>query len=186
MTDLVFIDTETTGFSPKRHEVIDIWALRTTEALEPIAEDGGLVLPEHIETAEPRTLEINGYDPERWAREAKPWAKVWERVWAIVREAVLSGHNHGFDAKMINAMNDRNGIPEHVYTMGPDTCRMARKLLTNAPSVKLDTLCEMYQIEPPDGCPAHSAKGDVYRTLGLYKRLRFGWGDVPLVGVTPK
>lgn len=182
MPDLVFVDVETTGWSPKRHEVIDIWALRTTELLEPIAEDGGLVLPEHIETAEPRTLEVARWDPGRWAREAQPWANVWERVQPVGHGAVVVGHNIGFDLRMINAMLERNGW--HPIQCEPlDTCRMARKLLTNAPNVKLDTLCEMYQIEPPDGCPVHSAKGDVYRTLGLYKRLRFGWGDVPLVGL---
>jgi DNA polymerase III epsilon subunit-like protein len=171
MTDLAFIDVETTGFSPKRHEVIDIWAVRTTPDLEPVAEEGGLVLPLHIEQADPRALAVAGFNSARWAKEAKPFAEMWPLVELVVRGAVLVGHSISFDVRMIGGELRRApwllGLPVHVPIC---TCKVARKLLPKAPDHKLDSLCTRLGVEVEDD--AHTARGDVYRTLGLYRKLR--------------
>lgn len=53
---IVFLDTETTGLDPERHELWDIAV---------IDEDGhewnALIRPEHPETADPTSLRMNGY-----------------------------------------------------------------------------------------------------------------------------
>ena len=63
MTDIIFLDTETTGLDPHRHTIIDIWAeRRRTGSLELIAAGGGhvAVSAEELDAASPRALEVNG------------------------------------------------------------------------------------------------------------------------------
>lgn len=67
----IWVDTETTGLDPNKHEIIEIAILR-----ESVLPGGGgaiveswstKIAPTRIEDAEPKALEVNGYDKERWA-----------------------------------------------------------------------------------------------------------------------
>lgn len=63
----VWIDVETTGLDPLVHEIIEL-----TVRYEPRKGCANpawhaKIKPEHIETAEPKALEINGYTEEKWA-----------------------------------------------------------------------------------------------------------------------
>ena len=174
MRDLVFIDTETTGLSPRRHEVIDIWARRVrADTLDLVAEAGGLVLPKRIDEADPEALAINGYDPDRWAAEARPWADVWAEVEPLIDGATIVAHNIAFDARMINAACIRDSCASIVnHDAGIDTVDLAQPLKASGlvGSVSLDTLVGHFGIEI-DGALAHSARGDVLRTVEVYRRL---------------
>ena len=66
-TDLVFIDTETTGLDPSIHELIEIGFVRVKQdwngekpTFEIIEEWDQKIRPEHIKTADPTSLKING------------------------------------------------------------------------------------------------------------------------------
>ena len=66
--DLVFVDLETTGFDPDTHEILEIAAIRTTpDASTVVGSFECLVLPEHIQSASPEALVINGYSEGEWA-----------------------------------------------------------------------------------------------------------------------
>ena len=60
-----YIDTETTGLNPAKHEIIEIAIITENE-------DGTFerwhtkIKPDHIENAHPKALEVNGYTPEAW------------------------------------------------------------------------------------------------------------------------
>ncbi|MCR4306655.1 MAG: exonuclease domain-containing protein, partial [Candidatus Yonathbacteria bacterium] len=75
--NLAFIDLETTGLELKKHEIIEIGCIVARQIPRESSETGGAYLeiieefeikvkPEHIETADPVGLEINGYREDDW------------------------------------------------------------------------------------------------------------------------
>lgn len=55
MSDLIFLDTETTGLDPELH---DVWELAYAKNGGPI---NTYILPHSLKTADPRALAMNGY-----------------------------------------------------------------------------------------------------------------------------
>ena len=177
MRDLVFLDTETTGLDPRRHEIIDIWARRVrADTLELVAEAGGLVTPARIEDAEPRALEVNGFDPIRWHEESVRWQLAWGSIKHLLEGAQFVGSNPAFDLRFIEEMNRRHGIPSQTTTrFAVDTASMAQPLRASGAirSCSLGALCDHFGVEVE--APAHSARGDVLRTIEVYRKLMEMW-----------
>ncbi len=178
--DLVFLDTETTGFKLNYHEVIDIWAIRMrprldghTISLAPVAEAGGRVKPRHPHRAHPKALKVNGYTLNRWAS-SEPWSVVWNRVAPVVDDAIIVGSNPSFDVGFINAMLRREqGQPRRLKTKYVvDTASIAHplKLRGLVQSAGISGLVSFFHINTK-GMPEHTARGDVLRTIEVYKRL---------------
>lgn len=64
---LVITDLETTGLNFRTHEIIEIGAVAVDQQSLEVRECYSLkVTPEHIDTAEPEALAVNGYDPAQW------------------------------------------------------------------------------------------------------------------------
>ena len=134
-----YLDTETTGLSVDKHEVIEI-------AIVTELEDGTIerweskISPAHIETAHPKALEINGYTPEAWT-DAPPAREVAPTIHEKLKGAVVVGHNVAFDIKFIQAIFDREGI-EHRWNHRDtiDTIGLVREHLfpTGLKSASLD------------------------------------------------
>lgn len=169
---LTFIDVETTGLDTQQHEIVDIWARRVRDDnLELVDEAGGLVLPEHLETASPEALAINGYDAARWAAEARPFADVWAGVLPLVHGADVVGHYVAFDLGFIDAECNRRGLVACNPRVAIDTKVLSRLFFQRglSRSMKLDHLVEDLELDVGDAV-AHSARGDVLRTIALYRR----------------
>ncbi len=70
--ELIFVDIETTGFDPNTHEIVELAYILVRQKgsegreFEVIEEREFKVKPDHIETAEPQALKINGYDEGQW------------------------------------------------------------------------------------------------------------------------
>lgn len=65
--DLVFVDVETTGLDPERHELLEVAAVRVhPHTLEPLDHASARVRPGRLADANPRALEVNGYTDEAW------------------------------------------------------------------------------------------------------------------------
>ena len=105
MRDLYhFIDTETSSLSPyaKRYkgEILQLGII--TRYKGELIQREWKVQPQHIETAHPRSLEVNGYCAEDWA-ESQPFADIADEVAEILGEGVLVGHNIAFDLRFLRA-----------------------------------------------------------------------------------
>ena len=105
----MFLDTETTGLDPERHEVISIGCVETNQALEVVGKRELLVQPIRIEDADPRALEINGYDPARWGAHGTPKTLALAKVWYLLHDCVIAGHNVEFDRRFLAAEFGRYG-----------------------------------------------------------------------------
>jgi DNA polymerase-3 subunit epsilon len=171
LRSICFVDCETTGLDPNYHEIIEVAAVRVLPtSLIVEAEMEAKIIPQHIERASDIALEINGYTPERWVN-AIPLEKALRMLRPIISGCYLAGHNVRFDF----------GFLKEAFTQckleGPavdyhfvDTCSLAWPLFVSGQvsSRKLKTLCDYFDVTQEG---AHTAMGDVRRTIEVYKKL---------------
>jgi DNA polymerase III epsilon subunit family exonuclease len=170
---LAFIDIETTGLDRDTHEIIELAAVITK------MKDGELVVidqvdfkiqPQHIETAEPQALRINGYNPADWLFAVsledamKEFAKKTDGV-------VFVAHNITFDYGFIETAFKKTGIEDKMHFYKLDTLSLAFGILhtTDDPGkLSLRVLAEKYGVENKK---AHSAFADAYATYEVFKKM---------------
>jgi DNA polymerase-3 subunit epsilon len=162
---IVFVDLETTGLDPTRHEILEIAVLcvepRTLQML------GGVnvrVRPEHLETADPRALQICGYDAEGWA-DALPLREALASIGALLEDALLAGHNVGFDWSFLAAGFQRVGLPlPKMDYHRLDTASLAWTLVAEGQidSMSLGAVCAYIGIDRPT---PHRAYADAMCSL---------------------
>jgi DNA polymerase-3 subunit epsilon len=171
MRPLAFVDLETTGLDPQRHEIIEIGAIRVdSSTLAVLAEVDVRVAPVHIERADPESLRINGYSAEGWV-DAVDLHEAFDQVAPLLDGAVLAGHNVGFDKNFLNEGWKRLGrvhpkIDHHTL----DTASLAWPLYTAGAveSLSLSPLCDHFGIRRVF---PHRAIDDARAALELAKHL---------------
>jgi DNA polymerase-3 subunit epsilon len=184
VTVLLFADTETTGKDPMVHEVIEIGAILGTMTF---TDEGGVkwkhlgelalkIRPQHIETADPEALAINGYTETDWEFAVDPQdalqdlddllTKAGERV-------MLAGHNVQFDYNFLKACYQKAEFPwpicfgyRRLDTMSLSAPLWMRGLTPNG-SASLDAVCTYLGIRRPT---PHRAYDDALaaRTVALH------------------
>lgn len=170
-TKTVFIDTETTGLKPgpDQAEIIEIAAI--TENTEGSVEYWCVkVAPQHIHTAHPKALEINGYTPEAWTDAWSP-TTVAPLIAEKLEGAIVIGHNVKFDIRFIRALlssTDYKDDLDHVAEI--DTQDLARSRLkpTGLRSISLVN-CRKWLGWSTEG--AHTAMQDTEDCRRLYHTL---------------
>ena len=162
---LAFLDTETTGLTPGRHEVIEVAALVGDRLYH------WMVRPERLEDAEPKALEVNGYArfPERWEG-AKTMKEVGPEIMAALKGTVVVGHNVGFDLDMLNGHMRKVGLNPHLPYHKVDTVTLAytRLVPLGLEKLSLDTI-RAFLGWSKEG--VHTAVKDVKDTERLYRLL---------------
>lgn len=139
--ELVFLDTETTGLDPAVHEVIEIAAIRTDATGNQIIGTYHVkVQPTRIEKAEPAALAINGYTADDW-RTATDKQTALADLQRFVADAVVVGHNVGFDIGFIDAMAREQNTGNAWYKYKVDTSSMAWPLYANGKIEKPSLEC---------------------------------------------
>jgi DNA polymerase III epsilon subunit family exonuclease len=176
--NLAFIDVETTGLDPDVHEIIDLGVVLARQvpqegkgpALEVLDEFEYKIIPERIFNADPESLKINGYAPEKWAG-AKPLKEVMEDFAKRTQGASFVAHNMAFDLEFIKRAFERAGVKNLMHYHKIDTISLAFAKLYHDPKVEkfsLRFLCEYYGIKNEN---AHTALSDARATFELYKKL---------------
>jgi len=183
---LAFIDVETTGLDPSRHEVIDIAVVFGVDVLrmtgapwtrllrreEPdVAVWHTRIRPERIEDAEPKALEVNGYSKAAWA-DAPTADQVVDTVVELLAasKAVLVGHNVTFDRDFIAALVRRQGRVARLGYHTVDTVTLCYEHLVpcGLDSLSLDNVRRFLGI-PTHG--SHAALKDALDAREVYRRL---------------
>ena len=162
---LCFLDIETTGFSPQKDRLIEVYC----SAVSPEGE-----VSELYALVNPGVPILNGrihglYD--RHVRGKPPFEEVALKLHAFLKGKVPVAHNGDrFDVPFLQAGLDRAGITwEPGRTV--DTMRLASKAWHSKEkgAHKLETLARRFEIPTPD---AHSARGDVETLRKLWEHLR--------------
>ncbi|MFC1727165.1 exonuclease domain-containing protein [Patescibacteria group bacterium] len=173
---LVFIDIETTGLNPNRpdeHEILEIGCLVVDrESLKVLGEYCAKVVPERIESADPKALEVNHYSEDDW-RGAKPLRQVIEELNDLAPGGLFIGWNVSFDRGFIEKAASQMRLPLNYDYHWLDVASMADFVLYpnsqefSKPS--LGAVCELLEIPHKE---AHTALGDARATFTVYKALR--------------
>ena len=101
---VTFVDLETTGLDPKRHEIIEAAALRTIVTRDCILVKEvfwGCCLPQH--PVNPAVAKINGYDYDTWMEryDLTTLEEVLGEVFRLMHGSWHAGSNPKFDESML-------------------------------------------------------------------------------------
>src|SRR3989344_5691524 len=100
--NFAFIDIETTGLNLIKHEIVEIGCVLTTPELEIIGEFELKIKPERLDDADPVSLKISHYEPEKWA-DALPLEEAIKIFAEKVQGAIMVWHNVAFDAGFLES-----------------------------------------------------------------------------------
>lgn len=184
--NLIFLDLETTGLDPDKHEILSIFA--NSALVTPYPEESRTELrindecvsrkvqPQRIENASPRALEINGYTPEAWA-DAVPLYEMLADLHRYVaattpegEKALMAGHNVGnFDRPfLVNAYRSCGQIPWPAFdyhTLDTSWVTFSQYVVGKASSLSLDVARDLFSTSAED---AHTAENDVRMSALLF------------------
>ena len=171
MRPLAFVDVETTGLDPARHELLEIAVVRVDPRKLVVLEETDVrVQPTNLADADPESLRVNGYTPDSWDG-ALPLAEALDRVAPVLDGAILAGHNVGFDRAFLEAAWRSTGrsapsLDYHVL----DTVTLAWPLLRAAQidSLSLSAVAAHLGLER---ARPHRALADARCALDVARRL---------------
>ncbi|MFP2958470.1 exonuclease domain-containing protein [Myxococcus sp. 1LA] len=170
-TTVAFVDLETTGLDPSRHDIVEIGVVRVDpRTLEVIDEYETRVAPERLGEAELEALAINGFSTAAWER-ALPLREALLEVAPLLDGALIAGHNVGFDWAFLDAGFRRAGLAlPNVDYHRLDTASLAWPLVVTGelPSTSLDPLAKLLGLERPH---PHRALADARCALEVARRL---------------
>ncbi|MEK7477748.1 MAG: 3'-5' exonuclease, partial [Patescibacteria group bacterium] len=117
-SNLAFIDLETTGLDPVKHEIIEIGCILARQvgregqgpAIEVIEEFDLRVKPEHLETSDPESLRINGYNEMDWLF-AVDLGSAMKAVSDKTDGAILVAQNVAFDWLFLEKAFVKTSVP---------------------------------------------------------------------------
>lgn len=166
-TGWAIIDTETTHFEPDIGEIIEIAIVR---------EDGQVltmkIKPQHIETAHPKALVVNGYNAADWEDALDP-LEATKFITPMLLSQALVGQNIEFDMRHLGMLYHRLGLDKtfrefdfrHIDTM---TLAYEHLVPFGLTTTSLYQTCKFLGI---DNKGAHGALRDVERTKEVFLRL---------------
>lgn len=176
--NLAFLDVETTGLDPQKHEVIQVGVVIAKQIprsgnmgpmLEIVDEFEIKIKPERIEDAEEEALRVNGYDESEWMF-APDLKNAMEFLAKKLEGSIQVSHNLTFDAAFIEKSFERAGLENTMARYKLDTISIAFARLYNRPDVKfsLKYLCDLFQIKNEN---AHTALADAKALYHVYKKM---------------
>lgn len=181
LRDLLFVDTETTGLDPNRHELLEVAAIRTSPDGKTIKGTFEAKLrPQHIDTAEKAALEVNKYSAEEWTEEkCKPPGEIvdaLQKLAVVGGGTVLVGQNVAFDESFIKPLFDRFNMKVPWGYHRIDTVTLAWPLYQNEQStldgLSLKKLVTFLGITTD---PTHRAMADAMACREVYLRIMERW-----------
>lgn len=177
---LIFLDTETTGLNPERHEIIDIALVFDRSVAERIGiihllqVDGeeayfkSKVKPLHIHLAEPEALRVNKYTEEGW-KNAPTFEAIAPVLLTLLKEGLYAGHNVTFDLDFLKQAFKRIGLEPYLGYHKIDTVAFAYAFLVpkGLKKLSLDEIRKFIPLESQG--TTHEALTDARDAKRLYQ-----------------
>jgi len=163
-SDIVAFDLETTGLNPRYHSAVELAAQRL-QGGQPV--DSGfeqLVNPGRSITQ--GAIDVHGIYPQQ-LHDAPHVHDALPDYMSYLSNSILLGHNVGFDMRFLHELAQQAGLPA-LQNPILDTLALARRLLPNASSYRLEELINHLHL--PTG-RFHRAMPDVQHTINLFTRL---------------
>jgi DNA polymerase-3 subunit epsilon len=174
--DLLFVDTETTGLDPTKHELLEVAAIRTSPDGQTIISTYEAKLkPLNLDKAEPKALEINKYSAAEWSDEKCVAPEiVADNLQKMAGNTVLVGQNVSFDEGFLSPLFTRLGMRPPWGYHKVDTVALAWPLFLHSPleGLSLGKLCTFLGVT---AVPAHRAAADAEACRQVYLKLMARW-----------
>lgn len=168
---IVATDIETTGLDPIKNEIIELgFVIFDDKTFKVYGQYNFKIKPEHIETAHPKALEVNGYNPKEW-KDAISLKEALMFFTQATDKATFLAHNVSFDWSFIDTSLNRLGIKHTLNYHRLDTLSIAWAKLPHdkVHSFSLKTLCTYLGIEPED--KIHRAVNGAIKCYEVYREL---------------
>jgi DNA polymerase III epsilon subunit-like protein len=176
--NLAFIDTETTGTDPNRHEIIELACIIVKQIerpgrgpkIEVVEECEWKIKMEHPEKAEEQALRVNGYNEVDWMF-AIDRKSAMEEFAKKTQSCSFVSHNLVFDYAFVMKAFDETGVDNRMHYAKLDTISIAFARLYDAPQAdrfSMKSLCELLKVE---NAKAHTALADTRALVQVYKKL---------------
>ncbi len=167
----VVLDSETTGLDPRRDRLISIGAVAVKADEIVLADSFEAMLKVAYNTS---SVTVHGITREE-ARDGIDEAEALELFLEYLRDGVIVGHHIGHDVATLNAGYERhfgfNLKNRSLDTMDLTLCLERDGAFTGTAPIEefsLDSLCELFDIEPHD---RHTAGGDAFITALIFLKL---------------
>ncbi len=168
LRDLSFVvfDSETTGLSPVKDEVIQLGAVRVVNGkIVETERFDALVKPSR--PIPPASSKVHGIFDEM-VRDAPPFTDVSRRFHGFAKGAVMIAHNAPFDMAFLHRVSKQTGQRfDHPVL---DTVHLSAVVFGGAAEHTLDALCQRLDIHIPDHL-RHTALGDAQATAEVFVAL---------------
>lgn len=160
--EVVVLDTETTGLSHEKDEVVEIAGIRVRGGNPPER------FHRFLRPSRPvgDSKAIHGWSDDYLAQHGEEPDAVYRQLQDFIGGSPVAGHNVGFDVRMIEACAARVGIGLSL-NVAFDTLLTSRRVLST-PSHRLDHLAREFGLQ---SSPTHRAMDDVDATIELAKAL---------------
>ena len=174
--NLAFIDVETTGFDPQKHEVIEIGCV-VVKQLNDIGTEFQVVKelelkikPERLEDADPGALRVNGYNDADWLF-AHTLQEAMTAFAEATKDAVFVAHNLAVDYSFIQEAFKKTGIENKMFFQKMDTISIAFAKLHKDPTVERFSLQKLTEYFGIVNQRAHTALADARATFEVYEKM---------------
>jgi len=158
---LVFLDIETTGFSPWQHEIIEIGAVRIEKGST--REFQELVRPETPPSQE--IIELTGIDPEE-LKKARSLKEVWPEFIKFIDGAILVAHNASFDINFLSFWSKKINYPLPLDKGFIDTLNLSKAINSDLRGHSLGALTKKFNVRLDNH---HRALADAQATYRLWE-----------------
>lgn len=148
---LAITDTETTGLDAGIHEIIEIGLIVVEQPTLRILDKFNVkVKPEHIQTAQKKALQVNGYNEKEWA---KAWSlkEAMEIYSEKTRNAIFVAQNVYHDWSFINEAFKKTGAEDLMDYHRIDLFTLGWSKKNEFPGLtkfSLSSMCKYFGIEP--------------------------------------
>jgi len=145
---LAITDLEMTGLDADVHEIIEIGLVVVNQETMEITDELDIkVKPEHIETADPGALAINGYRAEDWTN-AVSLTEAIQQFADKTHNAAFSAYNVTFDWAFLERAFKKTNVKNTMDYHRIDIPSIAWALLRNknVNQIKLSALCRYFGI----------------------------------------
>lgn len=168
---IAITDIETTGLNPLSHEIIEVGCIVfDSERPDPLFNINFKMKPNHIEEADPKALEVNGYSEKEWKKAMSQEEGL--KFFAKATEGChFMAHNVTFDWSFFESSFRRHGVPHSLNYHKLDTLSIAWAKIPHykLTSWSLKTLCTFLGIPPEP--KIHSALNGATCAYEVYRKL---------------
>lgn len=171
MSKIVAVDLETTGLDPLKHEIIELgFVIFDDKTFKVYGQFNLKIIPEHIERASKKALEVNGYDPKDWD-DAIPLHQALTFFAQATDKATLVAHNVAFDWSFLDVAFNGLGIKNTLNYHKLDSLSIAWAKIDHQKlfSWSLKTICTYLGLEPEP--KVHRAVNGAIKCYEVYKKL---------------